>query len=72
MISYDQLWNTMKRKGISQYRLIHDFGVSAGQISRLRANQNVSTHTLNFLCQILQCELSDVAMFIEDTPQEDE
>ena len=67
MISYDPLWNTMKRKGISQYRLIHDFGVSAGQISRLRANQNVSTHTL-----ILQCELSDVAMFIEDTPQEDE
>ena len=72
MISYDPLWNTMKRKGISQYRLIHDFGVSAGQISRLRANQNVSTHTLNFLCQIPQCELSDVAMFIEDTPQEDE
>ena len=55
MISYDPLWNTMKRKGISQYRLIHDFGVSAGQISRLRANQNVSTHTLNFLCQILHC-----------------
>lgn len=69
MISYEPLWNTLKKKGISQYRLIKDYGVSAGQISRLRANQNVSTHTLNELCQILQCELSDIAEFIQDDTQ---
>ena len=66
MITYEPLWNTLKEKGISQYRLIKDYGVSAGQISRLRANQNVSTHTLNALCQILQCELSDVACFVKE------
>lgn len=66
MITYEPLWNTLKEKGISQYRLIKDYGVSAGQISRLRANQNVSTHTLNTLCQILQCELSDIAQFVEE------
>ncbi len=69
MISYEPLWNTLKKKGISQYRLIKDYGVSAGQISRLRANQNVSTHTLNELCRILQCELSDIAEFIQDDTQ---
>ena len=69
MISYEPLWNTLKKKGIYQYRLIKDYGVSAGQISRLRANQNVSTHTLNELCQILQCELSDIAEFIQDDTQ---
>lgn len=66
MITYEPLWNTLKEKGISQYRLIKDYGVSAGQISRLRANQNVSTHTLDTLCQILQCELSDIAQFVEE------
>lgn len=66
MITYEPLWNTLKEKGISQYRLIKDYGVSAGQISRLRANQNVSTHTLNTLCQILQCKLSDIAQFVEE------
>lgn len=69
MISYEPLWNTLKKKGISQYRLIKDYGVSAGQISRLRANQNVSTHTLNELCRILHCELSDIAEFIQDDTQ---
>ena len=38
MITYTPLWETMKVKGISQYKLIKDFNVSAGQLSRLRAN----------------------------------
>ncbi|MCD7714914.1 MAG: helix-turn-helix transcriptional regulator [Lachnospiraceae bacterium] len=41
-------------------------GVSAGQLSRLRANENVSTHTLDMLCQILDCRLEDIAMFTKD------
>ena len=63
MISYQPLWDTMKHKGITQYQLIHKYNVSAGQLSRLRANQNVSTNTLNTLCEILDCELSDVACY---------
>ncbi len=66
MISYEPLWRTLQEKGISQYRLIKDYGVSAGQLSRLRANENVSTHTLNVLCQILDCRLEDIAVFTKD------
>ena len=33
MITYDPLWNTMKAKGISQYRLIKEYGISTGQLS---------------------------------------
>ena len=66
MISYQPLWDTLKRKGISQYQLIHQYNISAGQLSRLRANANISTHTLNTLCTILDCNLSDIAIFIKD------
>ena len=38
MIIYDKLWKTMKQKDISQYKLINDYHVSAGQLSRLRSN----------------------------------
>lgn len=65
MINYQPLWETMKRKGITQYQLIHQYNISAGQLSRLRANQNVSTNTLNTLCEILDCEISDVAQFVK-------
>ena len=63
MISYEPLWNTLKEKGVSQYELINKYSFSAGQSSRLRANTNVSTHTLNRLCEILDCSLEEVAMY---------
>jgi DNA-binding Xre family transcriptional regulator len=66
MIKYDNLWKTMKEKGISQYKLIKDYKVSTGQIDRLRKNSNVSTYTLNQLCKILDCKLSDIAEYIPD------
>ena len=34
MISYQTLWDTLKEKGVTQYQLINNYGVSAGQLSR--------------------------------------
>ena len=46
VISYDNLWNVMKEKGITQYALIKQYHVSPGQITRLKRNESVSTHTI--------------------------
>ena len=46
MISYDKLWNTMKKRKISQYALKKKYGISPGQITRLKRNESVSTHTI--------------------------
>ena len=64
MIVFDRLWDTMKKRGISQYKLIHEYKISTGQLDRLRKNQNVNTYTLDQLCKILQCNLEDIAEFI--------
>lgn len=66
MIVFDRLWDTMKKKGISQYKLIKEYGISTGQMDRLRKNENVSTYTLNKLCKILQCTLEEIASFIPE------
>ncbi len=63
MIVYDKLWETMKKKGISQYRLIKEYHISNGQLDRLRKNADVSTFTLNRLCEILNCDLEDIAEY---------
>ena len=60
MISYNRLWETMEKRKISQYRLIKEFGLSSGQMSRLKKNTYVSTHTLETLCRILDCRIEDV------------
>ncbi len=66
MIVFDNLWKTLKERNISQYKLIKVYGISTGQLDRLRKNENVNTYTLNQLCEILGCELSDIATFKSD------
>ena len=63
MIVFDRLWEQMKTKKISQYKLIRDYGFSSGQLDRLRKNDNISTYTLNRLCEILDCSLEDIAEY---------
>ena len=65
MIVYDKLWETMKEKGISQYKLIHTYGISPAQITRLKKNSNVNTNTLDMLCEILDCPLYAIAEYKE-------
>ena len=53
MISYEKLWKAMKERGVTQYTLIKKYGVSPGQITRLKRNESVSTHTIEMFCKIL-------------------
>lgn len=66
MIVFDRLWVTMKKKGISQYKLLKEYGFSSGQLDRLRKNENINTYTLDNLCQILDCELEDIAQVVKE------
>ncbi len=66
MISYENLWVIMKKKGISQYALIKYYHVSPGQITRLKRNQSVSVHTIDMFCRILGCQVGDIMEYIPD------
>ena len=63
MISYDRFWQTMKKRGMTQYKLIKDYKFSSGQLDRLRKNMNVNMFTLAALCDILDCGLEDVVEY---------
>lgn len=64
MIVFTPLWKTMEEKGISTYLLREKGDIDSKTIRRLRANENVETKTLDRLCQILGCTLSDIAEFV--------
>ena len=59
MFSYDKLWKTMKKKNISQYRLLKG-GLSYSTMTRLKENQPVSIVTIDKLCSILDCKIEDI------------
>lgn len=66
MIRYRPLWNTMSEQKVTTYTLREIHKMSHATVQRLQKDMPVSTHTLNKLCQILNCRLEDVAEYIPD------
>ena len=71
MISYNNMWVVMKERGVSQYALIHQYHVSPAQITRMKRNESVSTHTIEMFCKILHCQVGDIMEYIEEESQPD-
>lgn len=63
-ISYDPLWETMREKNVTTYKLIDKYNISKGTIDRLKHDRNVTIETLLSLCLILECDIGDVSKCI--------
>ena len=66
MISYQPFYDTLRKKNISTYKLINQYGISRSLLDRLKHNKPISTVTLNDLCNILRCPVQDVLIFTPD------
>lgn len=60
MFDYTPLWETMEKRGISQYQLIKEHKFSTGTLDALRKNKSITVHTLVTLCRILNCTPNDI------------
>ena len=60
MISYKPFYDTLLRKNITEYHLIYKEGISANTLYRMKKGEAITTKTLDTLCFILDCEVSDI------------
>lgn len=65
LISYSPLWQTMKEKGISQYKL-QQLGIDTRLTDALRKNRSITMYNLEKLCKLLNCKPNDIVEFIDD------
>lgn len=66
MIKYDRLWKTMKKRKITQYDLYTHYGINRSLLDRFRKNKNVSTATMDKMCDILNCNIEDIVEHVPD------
>ena len=64
MIDYSPLWETMKKRNISQYRLLKS-GIDNKTLDSLKKNKNITMMTMEKLCRILDWEPNDIVKFTE-------
>lgn len=60
MITYEPFYQTLYKKGITEYHLIYKQGISANILHRMRHGKNITLKTLDTLCFILDCNISDI------------
>lgn len=63
MISYKPFYETLFKKGITEYYLIFKQGFSANTLHRMKKGMAISTKTLDALCFALDCEVGDIIRF---------
>ena len=72
VIKYDRFFMTLKKKNISQNKLMRDYGVDNAQLHRLRKNMVIKTVTIDNLCRILNCNVEDIMEYIPDEQEQPE
>lgn len=62
IISYRPLWETMEKKGISQYTLLKE-GIDNKTLDGLKKEKNITLLTVEKLCNIIDCTPNDIVEF---------
>ncbi len=71
MISFQPFRTMIKKRGITTYYLRNKCGrynLGNKTIERLMTDQSVSTNTIDALCQILDCEVTDIMEVTRELP----
>ena len=67
-ISYRKLFELMEKKEIKKRDLREKYNISPTIVNRLNNNSNVAVDKIMYLCEILDCQPSDIVEYIKDNP----
>lgn len=66
VMTFDPLWKTLKAKKISQYELLNKYKMSRGMLDNLKHNRSITLNTLDDLCTMLDCDITDIIEYKKD------
>jgi len=65
VLDYSPLWETMRKKEISQYHLLKS-GIDNKTLDSLKKGKNITLLTLEKICAALGCTPNEVVRFVPD------
>ena len=63
MLDYSPMWETMRRKNVSQYCLLKA-GLDNKTLDSIKKGNNITLLTLEKICSILECTPNEVVKFV--------
>lgn len=65
MLDYTPMWDTMRKKEISQYSLLKA-GIDNKTLDAIKKGKNITLLTLERICTVLDCSPNEVVRFIPE------
>ncbi len=69
--SYQPFWDSLKKRGITQYMLIHEYHISRGTIHKLRHNAGMQLNTIANLCHLLDFRIDEFVQITKEKHPKD-
>jgi len=69
-ITYKKLWHKLLDKGMTKSELRKSAQLSWSSIAKLNRGENMSTDLLLRICNVLECDLSDIVETVESEKKE--
>lgn len=66
MINYSKLWHKLVDLKMNKSQLRMASGISTSTLAKLGKNEIVSLEVLEKICETLNCDLGDIASFIDE------
>lgn len=64
---YDKLFELLKQKGISTYKIRQENLISQAALTKMKNGEgNIDTRTLERLCKLLHCQPGDLMEYVEE------
>jgi len=71
VVSYKKLWKLLIDKDMKKQDLIAVTGISTATMQKLNKGENLNTDILVRICNVLQCNVSDIMDIIPKKPNND-
>lgn len=65
-MDYTKLFELMKKKGLTTYRIRKENIISQSALQSLKAGKSVTTDTILNLCKALDCQPGDIMEYVPD------
>lgn len=62
-VSYEKLWVLIAQRRLSKKDICDVTGISSRTMAKLSKNESVTTDTLAKICEVLNCDIGDIATF---------
>lgn len=70
IIDYSPLWETMKEKGVTQYKILKDGILDNKTLDAIKKGNNMTLLTVERLCRYLDCTPNDIVRFVDEVKNE--